>query len=70
MVGEGVQVLCGGPCGKFSKLDARSGPCTMSAHLIPSRSDVLGNVIYPCVLVTIVTIKNLTSMLSKRTKVN
>ena len=41
MVGEGVQVLCGGNRGKFSKLGARSGPRTRSAHLIPSRSDVL-----------------------------
>ena len=41
VVGEGAQVLCGGPCGKFSKLGARSGPHTRSAHLIPSRSDVL-----------------------------
>ena len=41
MVGEGAQVLCGGPRGKFSKLGARSGPHTRSAHLIPSQSDVL-----------------------------
>ena len=41
MVGEGAQVLCGGSRGKFSKLGARSGPHTRSAHLIPSRSDVL-----------------------------
>ena len=41
MVGEGAQVLCGGSRGKFSKLGARSGPRTRSAHLIPSRSDIL-----------------------------
>ena len=41
VVGEGVQVLCEGPRGKFSKLGATSGPCTRSAHLIPSWSDVL-----------------------------
>jgi len=28
-------------CGKFSKLSARSGPCTGSMHLTPSQSDVL-----------------------------
>ena len=32
-----------GPRGKISKLGARSGPRTMSAHLIPSRSDVLSS---------------------------
>ena len=39
--GEGAQVLQGMARGKFSKLGARSGPRTRSAHLIPSRSDVL-----------------------------
>ena len=47
MVGEGAQVLCGGPHGKISKLGARSGPRIMSAHLIPSRSDVLKPLIAP-----------------------
>jgi hypothetical protein len=41
VVGGGAQVLCGGLRGKNSKLGARSGPRTGSAHLIPSRSDVL-----------------------------
>ena len=41
MVGEGMQVLCGGPHGKFSKLNVRSGPHTRSVHLTPSQSNIL-----------------------------
>jgi len=40
--GGSAQVLDESAHGTFSKLGATSGPRTRSAHLLPSRSDVLG----------------------------